>query len=605
MAKKKPDSGKQLDLMSAKPSAKAEARAAAAPRAVPAPAPKDDGAAPETGKPKRRASAEDMAKRQREISVSEFFTKNRHLLGFDNPQKAMLTAIKEAVDNALDACEEAGILPDIEVGISEVSEGRYRIRIGDNGPGIPKPQIPKVFGKLLYGSKFHRLKQSRGQQGIGISAAGMYGQLTTGKPVHVVSRTGKGKPAYALDITLNTRLNQPELSNETVDEKFEKPHGTKVEIELSGLYKKGKRSVDEYLMLTAVSNPHVTLTFTAPGSPPVVYDRSSTELPVEALEIKPHPHGIELGMLIKMLQDTGSTTVKSALKADFSRVSDGPADEILKLANVKGSAKPGSLEAYQIEAIYKAMQTVKLLAPPSNCLSPIGEERIEASLKARFKAAFVTSSTRKPVVYRGNPFQIEVGLAYGGDLPADELCELYRFANRVPLQYQQGACAIHRAVMTTDWKSYGLQQSRGALPTGPLVVMVHMASVWVPFTSESKEAIAHYDEIIKEIKLGLQDCGRRLKLYVSGQRRTADELAKRGYMLKYIPLVGEALRLLLDLKPKDEEAVKEHLKTILEKTRATALPIVRKGTVSAEELAAIRAAEAEAAKNNIETAEAG
>lgn len=544
---------------------------------------------------KRRATAEDMAKKQREISVSEFFTKNRHLLGFDNPQKAMLTAIKEAVDNALDACEEAGILPDIEVGITEISEGRYRISIEDNGPGIPKPQIPKVFGKLLYGSKFHRLKQSRGQQGIGISAAGMYGQLTTGKPVHVVSRTGKGRPAVAVDITLNTRLNQPELSNETTDETFDKPHGTRVEIELSGLYKKGRRSVDEYLMLTSVSNPHCRVTFRAPGAPPVVYERASDELPVEALEIKPHPHGIELGMLIKMLQDTGASTVKSALKNDFSRVSDAAAEEICAAAKVKAGRKPRDIEAHEVESLFKAMQAAKLMAPPSNCLSPIGEARIEASLKARFKAAFVTSATRKPVVYRGNPFQIEVGIAYGGDLPADELCELYRFANRVPLQYQQGACAIHRSVMTTDWKSYGLQQSRGALPTGPLVVMVHMASVWVPFTSESKEAIAHYDEIIKEIKLGLQDCGRRLKLYVSGQRRVADEFAKRSYMQKYIPLVGEAMKLLLELNDRQENEVRSHLTTILEKTRSAAMPKARKGTVSPEELAAIRAAEAEAA----------
>ncbi|MCW5829613.1 MAG: DNA topoisomerase VI subunit B [Deltaproteobacteria bacterium] len=551
--------------------------------------------APEPKRPQRRASAEDMAKKQREISVSEFFTKNRHLLGFDNPQKAMLTAIKEAVDNALDACEEAGILPEIEVAIREISEGRYRIAIDDNGPGIPKPQIPKVFGKLLYGSKFHRLKQSRGQQGIGISAAGMYAQLTTGKPVHVVSRTGKGRPAVALDITLNTRLNQPEMSNETVDEKYEKPHGTRVELELSGLYKKGKRSVDEYLMLTAVSNPHARIIFRPPAGEAVIYERASEELPVEALEIKPHPHGVELGMLIKMLQDTSGHTVKSALKGDFSRVSDMIAEEICQMAKVKPSAKPRNLTAHDIEALYKAMQTVKIMAPPSNCLSPIGEARLEASLKARFKAAFVTSTTRKPVVYRGNPFQIEVGLAYGGDLPADELCDVFRFANRVPLQYQQGACAIHRSVLTTDWKSYGLQQSRGALPTGPFVVMVHMASVWVPFTSESKEAIAHYDEIIKEIKLAIQECGRRLKLYVSGQRRTADEFAKRSYMQKYIPLVGEALRLLLELNQKQEQEVTDRLRKVLERTRATALPIRRKGTVSDEELAILRAADREAA----------
>jgi len=133
---------------------------------------KDDPQKAPAAKPARkrkpaREDARSMAARQRDISVSEFFTKNRHLLGFDNPQKALLTAVKEAVDNSLDACEEAGILPDLEVEIAEVSENRYRVAVQDNGPGIVQQQVPKIFGKLLYGSKFHRLKQQRGQQGIG------------------------------------------------------------------------------------------------------------------------------------------------------------------------------------------------------------------------------------------------------------------------------------------------------------------------------------------------------------------------------------------------------------------------------------------------------
>src|SRR5438045_354539 len=150
-----------------------------------------------------------MAKGQRDISVSEFFTKNRHLLGFDNPQKALLTAVKEAVDNSLDACEEAGILPTLRVQIEETAEGRFKVTVEDNGPGIVKAQIPKIFAKLLYGSKFHRLKQSRGQQGIGISAAGMYGQLTTGRPIIITSKTGKGRPAHRMEVRIDARTNAP------------------------------------------------------------------------------------------------------------------------------------------------------------------------------------------------------------------------------------------------------------------------------------------------------------------------------------------------------------------------------------------------------------
>src|SRR6476620_8636081 len=162
-------------------------------------------------KPLRRATAESMASKQRDLSVSEFFTKNRHLLGFDNPAKALLTTVKEAVDNSLDACEEAGILPTLLVEIVEISESRYRIAVEDNGPGIVKEQIPKIFAKLLYGSKFHRLKQSRGQQGIGISAAGLYGQLTTGKPVAIVSKIGRGRPAFRIELRIDTKRNQPDV----------------------------------------------------------------------------------------------------------------------------------------------------------------------------------------------------------------------------------------------------------------------------------------------------------------------------------------------------------------------------------------------------------
>jgi len=196
------------------------------PAAPPSPSPARPGKGKrKAGKTAPRETAQSMAARQREISVSEFFTKNRHLLGFDNPQKALLTTIKEAVDNSLDACEEAGILPDLSIEIAEVGENRYRITVRDNGPGIVKGQIPKIFGKLLYGSKFHRLKQQRGQQGIGISAAGMYAQLTTGKPIRIISRTGKRQPAHLFEIGVDTRKNAPVILKDEVME-WEPEHGT-------------------------------------------------------------------------------------------------------------------------------------------------------------------------------------------------------------------------------------------------------------------------------------------------------------------------------------------------------------------------------------------
>ena len=223
---------------------------------------------------KRAANAESMARDQREISVSEFFAKNRHLLGFDNPRKALLTTVKEAVDNALDACEEAGILPDIEVRIEELSpppgpskSGRYRATIADNGPGIVRAQVENIFGKLLYGSKFHRLKMSRGQQGIGISAAGMYGLMTTGKPMVITTRPDKRRPVHHIELAMDTAKNKPEVSvDRETDEFFETSSGTgtSVAIELEARYVRGKASVEAYLEQTAIANPHARITFVPP-----------------------------------------------------------------------------------------------------------------------------------------------------------------------------------------------------------------------------------------------------------------------------------------------------------------------------------------------------
>lgn len=523
-------------------------------------------AAPTEKPPRRRATAESMAGRQREISISEFFTKNRHLLGFDNPQKALLTAVKEAVDNSLDACEEAGILPDLRVEIRQLEEERFRIAIQDNGPGIVKPQIPKIFGKLLYGSKFHTMKQARGQQGIGISAAGMYGQLTTAQPIRVTSRTAQNKPAHYYEIQINTVKNSPEVLVDREVE-WEPAHGTRVELELHAVYKRGRRSIDDYVAQTAIANPHAQIVYVVPSGEETRYERAVHQLPAEPVEIRPHPYGIELGALIKMLKDTDARTVKSALQADFSRVSGRIADDILAKAGVDGNRRPHNLPVADAEKIFRSIPQVKIMTPPTNCLSPIGEDFILQGLQKQIKAEFHAAVTRPPAVYRGNPFQIEVGLAYGGDLPKEELIDLLRFANRVPLLYQQSACAITKTVLGVDWRSYGLSQSKGALPAGPMVLFVHIASVWVPFTSESKEAIAHYPEIIKELRLALQEAGRKLGRFIRTRRRELDAEKKRSYIEKFIPHIGIALHEILGLSKKEEAHVVITLKETLQRSK--------------------------------------
>ena len=515
---------------------------------------------------RQRETAETMAARQREISVSEFFAKNRHLLGFDNPRKALLTTVKEAVDNALDACEEGGILPDIFVDIEQLKDAgdtRYLVTIQDNGPGIVRKQIEGIFGSLLYGSKFHRLKMSRGQQGIGISAAGMYGLMTTGKPVWIVSKTSKKKPAVEVRLKMDTSKNKAEVVDEGEhpedDALFPHGHGTRVVIELEGRYLKGRASVDEYLELTAIANPHARIVFRAPTTneqgerEQVVYERAVDELPDEAQEIKPHPHGIELGTLIQMLERTDSKQLGAFFKSEFSRVTPRVVHQICQEAGVTDRTWIKNVGHNEAEKLYKAMHGAKIMAPPTDCLSPIGPRVLLKGLEQGLTPYFIAVSSRPPAVYRGRPFLIEAGVAFGGALPADEPAKVYRFANRVPLQYQQAACASFKAVLETDWRRYGMSQPKSGAPTGPLVVMV---SVWVPFTSESKEAIADYDEIRKEMRLALQECGRKLGTYLRRRQKMRREGERRSVFERYI---GEIAKACERLSGADAEALRDSL----------------------------------------------
>ncbi|MGI9519520.1 MAG: ATP-binding protein, partial [Pirellulaceae bacterium] len=362
-------------------------------------------AAKKPAKRRRRATAHTMAAEQRSISVSEFFTKNRHLLGFDNPRKALLTTVKEAVDNSLDACEEAAIVPEIWVHIESTAAKRFRVTIQDNGPGIVKKQIPLIFGKLLYGSKFHRLRMSRGQQGIGISAAGMYGQLTTGKPIKIVSKISIRKPAHYFEIQINTKTNNPEIHNGRGEgEDFPKDYekfcakkgldwqteiapteedgkptplisGTMVSIEMEAAYKRGKGSVDEYLEQTAIANPHVTIHYTDADNQTSIYRRSTRQLPPEAKEIKPHPYGVELGRLLSMLKEQKPpVTLSQFLTSNFSRVSSAVARRICDEAKLSTRASTKKIGRGEADKLYQAIQETRISAPSTDCITPIGEE---------------------------------------------------------------------------------------------------------------------------------------------------------------------------------------------------------------------------------------
>lgn len=617
---------------------------------------------------KRRATAQKLATGQRDISVSEFFAKNRHLLGFDSPRKALLTSVKEAVDNSLDACEEAGILPEIWVRIDQANEigNRFAVSVQDNGPGIVRKQIPLIFGKLLYGSKFHRLRMSRGQQGIGISAAGMYGVLTTGKPVKIISKTSRKDPAHYYELRIDTKTNQPEILNgrgagvdippgkagDTMMQKRgiewvaindleeEIGHGTRVTIEMEAKFQRGRGSVEEYLEQTAISNPHARFHFQSPDGNERLLERANYELPPEPKEIKPHPYGVELGRLITLLQEQPKMTLSQFLNQSFSRVSPTTARKLCQAANLSTRTSAGKLGRGEADSLYTAIQSTRIPPPATDCVVPIGEQRLLAGLHQVVPGEFFTAATRPPGVYRGNPFVIEASLAYGGAAAAqkvslDALTQLavesdarslrqflattfggvgtdaadkilneaklaprqspsklkksalrdlheamkhvnldeghsmnvLRFANRVPLQFQHAACAITQTILSTNWRSYGLSQSRGSLPSGPITVMVHMASVWVPFTSESKEAIASYPEIQKEIRLALQAVGRKLGMYLRRRLKVAQEGQRRTIFLRYL---GEVATSVATINGGNRDKIYEELLRVAKKKTAEA-----------------------------------
>ncbi|MFB6113521.1 MAG: DNA topoisomerase VI subunit B [Halodesulfurarchaeum sp.] len=671
--------------------------------------------------------AEELAETQREISIAEFFEKNKHMLGFDSDARALVTAVKEGVDNALDAAEEAGILPDVYIEIEE-SGSYYSVVIEDNGPGITREEVPKVFGKLLYGSRFHRRQQARGQQGIGISAAVLYSQLTSGKPAKITSRTKGSDQAQYFELVIDTDANEPEI-RATESTSWDRPHGTRIELEMEANMR-ARGQLHDYVKHTAVVNPHARIELREPGTHLKSERADGAELPAETEEIRPHPHGVELGTLIKMLQRSDSRTVRGFLQEEFTRVGRKTADQILSafrdrhfgrecrwhppqtrddvdlrravvqsisnkgadlerefadrlgkrldadaplsrteleaavddvaddLASESGTPFGDTVRENVVEAAWEvltadrrrylyrllddatssrkddatlnnfaeriaskfediprdrlrrgelvslidrtsslteemdevtfgetarenivdalwfsmasvsdsipkksavaedrdtashlldAMNDVSVMAPPTDCLSPITADQIRAGLEKEFDAEFFAAATRDAEVHGGDPFIVESGIAYGGELDEEGQAEVLRFANRVPLVYQQGACATTDVVKSIGWRNYGLEQPGGnGLPNGPVVIMVHVASTNVPFTSESKDALANIPEIEDEIELAIREAARDLKSYLNKRRSMQKRRKKQTVIADILPKMAKKVSEMTD-----------------------------------------------------------
>ena len=498
--------------------------------------------------------ANKMASNQKQIAISEFFEKNKHFLGFDSLPRSIITAVKEAVDNSLDACEEARILPDIKVKISKIDTRKDILELvtEDNGPGIPQKSIEKVFGQLLFGSRFHAIRQSRGQQGIGITGVVMYSQLTTGKPTHVQSKIAGEPTAVSVNIGLDTRKNKAVKSEQTRviwenDDLTLKEHGLRVTTKMKAKYQRGRQSVFQYLRMTSIVNPHAEITFTDPDGEVYHWPRVTERLPRKVDAIKPHPHGIELGQLQRMCRESQDSRLTVFLRQNFSGVSMRAAKELCEAAGLQVSAKPKSMKPDDVRALLEAFQgerlvnkkRIKLLSPPTNCLSPIEEMLIKKGLSKTIDSKFISTMTRAPSVSHGNPFQVEVGLIFGEDMAADKHVEILRFANRVPLMYQQGGCLLTKAIESVDWRQYGLEQAGGkGVPKGPAAILVHLASTNVQFTSEAKEALSDNEFVFEETRKAMLEMGRGLRKHLEKKKKMAKTREKFELINDILPAIA-------------------------------------------------------------------
>ncbi len=695
--------------------------------------------------------AEELAESQRQISIAEFFEKNKHMLGFDSGARGLVTAVKEAVDNALDASEEARLKPFVRVKIEE-SGDYYRLIVEDEGPGITREQIPKVFGKLLYGSRFHKREQSRGQQGIGISAAVLYSQLTSGKPAKITSKPKGSDGQRYFELIIDTDENEPEIQSESdtppVGRELVGTHGTRIELEMEANMR-ARQQLLRYIKHTAVVNPHAKIVFEEPGmedGEELVFERAEgASLPAETEEIRPHPHGVELGTLLKMLAQTDSHSVSGFLQGEFTRVGKKTAESVIENfrdrhfgreaawrpprpheeADVKAAVeeavankgadataafaervaeklgesdriphhqvravvavaaeevedesgtafgdtvRENAIDAawdaitddrvsdlYElvdeatstrkddetvraiaeriaakfdgdegpdratekrlreyvsraadmteeredatvgetareniVEAVWESMVTVPddvpkirdvandrdaaselleamnvtdIIAPPTNCLSPITADLVEAGLRKEYDADFYAAATRDADVHGGDPFIVEAGIAYGDELDAEGSAEVLRFANRVPLVYQRGACATTDVIKSIGWRNYNLDQPGGrGIPNGPVVIMVHVASTNVPFTSESKDAIANVPAIEDEIELAIREAARELKSYLKKRQSLKKRQKKQNVIASILP---DMARKLSEVTGRDELVIEDSMARIM------------------------------------------
>lgn len=537
-----------------------------------------------------------MAKAQTITSSSsaEYFSKNLQQVGFSSYTKAVLTSIKEAVDNSLDACEDAGILPEISIFIEKLGEGTaknadsIRIRVEDNGPGLEVEDVVKVFGEYLASSKFGRGRCSRGQQGIGISAVTTWAQLTSARGVSLITKTAKMRKACQCVVEVDIKHNKGVLrSKENID--WNKPHGVSCEFIIDArIQLNGEGGILAYLNGTTLVNPHLTLRYKILDQDWVEVERVTDVIPEIPDPTDPHPHTMKLGEFIAHSHLFGRVSLGTWLKKGFSRISDSVLDEMKKKEGISQSLFDKSVDKATEEdfkKIFSGLQKAKLMAPSTKSVLSIGEAALSKSIQRVGQVDFFSVVSRKPAICDFKPVLVEVAIArlLDRNMSEDQSVTLQRFANRVPLQFDKAACAMTKAVESINWRSYGLNQPKNSLPLGPFIIAVSVVSPFIKFKNASKETVDASDELVEEIRRTLIQAGQRLSKYIKRENKEADLEKKRQHIEMFAPiLVDGACRITNSPKARREKAL-EGLAKILGRDAALAEQELAVATQHAEE----------------------
>ena len=488
-------------------------------------------------------------------STAEYFAKNLQQVGFSSPTKAVLTTLKEAVDNALDACEEARILPEIQIEIDCLKKGSGKnadlisIKVSDNGPGLELDDVVKVFGQYLASSKFGKGQCSRGQQGIGISAATTWAQLTNAKGALVVSKTLRMKKAIKVRVDVDIKKNKGILrSKETTEPKMKS--GLEVQFKIDGRIRlQGDGGLKTYIEGTALVNPHAKIKYRLLDKKWSEINRVSEHIPGIPPATLPHPHTMKLGEFITHRQIFGKIKLKHWLKQGFSRLTDNVIDSMVKNGLPKAILEKQSISEEEIKNIYRVIQNTEMMAPSTKSVLTIGEVALSKSVQRLGEIDFFSVVARKPKVCDHKPIVVEVAISRlkkaeiknGSDEEKESSIQVLRFANRVPLQFDKASCAITKSIESVNWKSYGLQQSKNSIPTGPYVFAVSVVSPFIKFKNASKETIDSSEELVEEVRKTLMQAGQKLSKHIRAESR-ADELERKvRHIEQFGPILVEGL----------------------------------------------------------------